>query len=77
LLNRNDVEPFTVQEVKVESARGELDGFLVGYAAKEAKVKLGGVGSVDGQTASKCKLTTEASHVQPVWIDAQSDLEGK
>lgn len=76
-LNRNEVEPFTADEAKAESTKGELDGFLVDYAAKGTKVELEGVEAVEGHDAYKLKLTTKTGEVRHIWIDAQSFLDVK
>ena len=76
-LNRNDVEPFTAEELKSETDRGDLDGPLVDYAAKGAKVELDGVEPVEGRDAYKLKLTTRNGDVQHVWIDKESFLDVK
>jgi hypothetical protein len=74
-LNRNDVEPFTPDELQSEGARDDLDGYLVDYAAKGTKVELEGVEPVEGHNAYKLKLTLKGGQVQHVWIDAQNFLE--
>jgi len=76
-LNRNEVEPFTEQELKSETDKGDLDGPLVDYAAKGTKVELEGVEPVEGRDAYKLKLTTKSGNVQHVWIDTQSFLDVK
>src|ERR1700682_5827144 len=42
-LNRNDVDPFTAEELKSEVDRGDMEGPLVDYAAKGTKLELAGV----------------------------------
>ena len=76
-LNRNDAEPFTDEETKAETGRGDLEGPLVDYAAKGTKVQLAGVELVAGHDAYNLKLTTKDSKVQHIWIDAQSFLDVK
>jgi hypothetical protein len=76
-LNRTDVQPFTADEAKAESTKGELDGLLVDYAAKGTKVELDGVEAVEGRDAYKLKLSTKAGNVQHVWVDTQSFLDVK
>src|ERR1700674_1283446 len=63
-LNRNDVEPFTAEELKSETGRGDLEGLLVDYAAKGAKVDPAGVEPVEGRDAYTPKLTTRCGDVQ-------------
>jgi len=76
-LNRNDAEPFTQDEAKAESAKEQLDGPLVDYAAKGTKLALEGVEAVDGHDAYKLKLTLKSGKVQHVWIDTHSFLDVK
>ena len=76
-LNRNEVEPFTPDEVKAEQRKPELDGPLVDYAAKGTKVQLEGVEAVNGHNAYKLKLTTRIGTTQHIWIDTQSFLDVK
>lgn len=74
-LNRNDVEPFTAEEMKVEASRAEPEGVLVDYAAKGSTVALEGTDKVDGRDAYKLKVTQKGGHVTHVWIDATSFLD--
>jgi|SRR5450631_214425 hypothetical protein len=76
-LNRNDVEPFTAEELKSEAGKGGLDGPLVDYAAKGTKVELEVVEPVEGHDAYKLKLTAKNGDVQHVWIDKESFLDVK
>ena len=76
-LNRNDVEPFTADELKAEDQWTGIDGPLVDYAAKGTKAELDGVERVDGRQAYKLKLTRRDGSVQHVWIDTQSFLDVK
>jgi outer membrane lipoprotein-sorting protein len=76
-LNRNDVDPFTPDEAKAEASRGDLEGPLVGYAAKGTTVELAGMEPVEGHTAYKLKLAMKNGDTQTIWIDAQSFLDVK
>ena len=76
-LNRNDVEPFTTDELKSEAEKSDLDGYLIDYAAKGTKVDLDGMERVEGHDAYKLKLTEKDGRVQYVWVDAQSFLDVK
>ena len=76
-LNRNDVEPFTPDELKAEADKADLDGYLVDYTAKGTKVELDGMEKVEGHDAYKLKVTPKAGRVQYVWVDAQSFLDVK
>ena len=76
-LNRDDVEAFTADELKVAATQAELDGPLVDYAAKGTKIELAGVEQVEGKDAYKLKLTLKNGRVMHEWIDTSSFLEVK
>jgi hypothetical protein len=76
-LNRTDSEPFTNEEAKTEAARDDLDGPLIGAAAKGARVDLDGAELVDGQPAYKLKVTQKNGDAKHVWVDAKSFLDVK
>jgi hypothetical protein len=76
-LNRNDVEPFTDEELKANVGGWDIDGPLLGAAANGTKVQLEGVEPVEGKEAYRLKLTLSAGTVQHIWIDAQSFLDVK
>jgi outer membrane lipoprotein-sorting protein len=76
-LNRKDVEPFTAEEASAESARGELDGPLIDYAAKGTKVELEGSDLVDKQPAYRLKVTPKSGPAKHIWIDAKTFLDVK
>ncbi|MBV9698381.1 MAG: outer membrane lipoprotein-sorting protein [Gammaproteobacteria bacterium] len=76
-LNRNDVEPFSAEELKSESQWPGIDGPLVDYASKGIKVELAGTEAVEGHDAYKLRLTHKDGTVQHIWIDAQSFLDVK
>jgi hypothetical protein len=76
-LNRADSEPFTKEEARTEAVRDDLDGPLIGSAAKGAKVDLDGTDLVDGQPAYKLKVTQKNGDVKHVWVDARSFLDVK
>jgi outer membrane lipoprotein-sorting protein len=76
-LNRNDVEPFTADELKAASGQFDLDGPLVDYAAKGIKVDLVGMEKVDDHDTYKLKLTLKNGDTRNIWIDASTFLETK
>jgi outer membrane lipoprotein-sorting protein len=76
-LNRNEVEPYTAQEIKIASLKSDLDGPLMDYAAKGTRVELDAEEKVEGRDTYKLKLTLKNGKVVHVWIDAQSFLETK
>lgn len=76
-LNRNDVEPFSPDEAKMESEDPGIGGYLVDYAARGSKVDLDGMEKVEGHDAYKLKVTSKTGGVKYVWVDAQSFLDVK
>jgi hypothetical protein len=76
-LNRNEVEPYTPDEVKAAAAFEELDGPLIDYARKGTKVELVGTEKVEGNNAYKIKLTSKTGVKRTIWIDAKTFLESK
>jgi len=76
-LNRNDVEPFSADETKVESEDPGIGGYLIDYAARGSKVDLEGMEKVEGHDAYKLKVTAKTGSVKNVWVDAQSFLDVK
>jgi hypothetical protein len=76
-LNRREVEPYSAEEMKRASTQGELDGFLIDYAAKGTRVELDGIEKVEGRDAYKLKLTLKSGDVTHVWVDSQTYLEAK
>src|SRR5206468_1177102 len=76
-LNRNEVEPFTAEELKLAAVQADLDGHLVDYAAKGTKLELAGMEKVEDRDTYKLKLTLRNGQALHVWIDAQTFLERK
>jgi hypothetical protein len=76
-LHRNDVEPFTAEEMESTADKEDLDGPLIDSAAQGTKVQLEAVEPVEGHDAYKLKLTMKNGHVQHIWIDAKSFLDVK
>src|ERR1700716_3880407 len=76
-LNRRVVEPYTAEEMKWDSLEEDLDGPLVGLAAKGTKIELDGMEKVEDRDTYKLKLTMNNGQSIHVWIDAQSFLEAK
>jgi hypothetical protein len=76
-LNRHEVEPYSEQELKIASNRGDLDGPLVDYAAKGSRVELDGTETVEGHNTYKLKVTEKTGHTLHVWVDAETFLEAK
>ena len=76
-LNRNDVEPYTKEELEIASQGEDLDGPLVDYAAKGSRVELAGTEKVEGHDTYKIKVVEKSGHTFHVWIDAKTFLEAK
>jgi hypothetical protein len=74
-LNRDDVEPFTDEELKVSARNSDIDGPLFDAAAKGTKVEYEAVEPVEGHDAYRLKLTDRSGNVRHIWIDAQSFLD--
>ena len=76
-LNRQEVEPFSEQELKIASNREDLDGPLVDYIAKGTHVELEGTEKVEARDTYKIKVTEKTGHTFHMWLDAQTFLETK
>jgi outer membrane lipoprotein-sorting protein len=76
-LGRNDWEAFTPEELKASAAQPGIDGLLIDYAAKGAKVDLAGTDMVENHAAYKLKVTRKDGQVRRVWVDGQSYLDVK
>jgi hypothetical protein len=76
-LNRNEVEPYTADEMKKAAIQSELDGPLVDYAAKGTKIESEGIESVEGRDNYKLRLTLKNGNSMHVWVDSQTFLETK
>ena len=76
-LNRQEVEPYSQDELKIASMETDLDGPLVDYASKGIKVELDGIEKVEDRDCYKLKLTMSDGRTIHDWIDAQSFLEAK
>ena len=76
-LNRNEVEPYTPDEMERAAAQSDLDGLLIDYGAKGSKVELEGTEKVEGRDAYKLKVTASKGDERHVWVDAQTFLDVK
>jgi len=76
-LNRNDVEPYSKQELEIASWGEDLDGPLMDYAAKGSRVELDGTETVEGRQTYKVKVIEKTGHTLHVWVDAETFLEAK
>jgi outer membrane lipoprotein-sorting protein len=76
-LNRDDWEPFSPEQAKMQAAEPGMDGLLLDYASRGTKVDFESVEPVEGHPAYKMKLTLKSGEIRHVWIDAQSFLDVK
>lgn len=76
-LNRNDVEPFSEGEARLEASRPDLDGPLLDHAARGTAVSLAGTEPVEGHDAYRLELLSRAGSRQQMWIDAKTFLDVK
>jgi hypothetical protein len=76
-LNRDDWEPFSPEQAKMQAAEWGIEDPLIDYATKGSKAELEGVEPVDGHNAYKVKLTLKNGEVRRFWIDAQNFLDVK
>ena len=76
-LGRGDWDAYTSEELKQAAAEPGVDGFLIDYAAKGARVEAAGTDMVEGHAAYKLKVTRKDGQVRHVWVDGQSFLDIK
>jgi outer membrane lipoprotein-sorting protein len=76
-LGRNDWDAFSPDEQKQAAAVPGIDGLLIDYASKGAKVDSAGTEMVEGHAAYKLKVTRKGGEVRYVWVDGQSFLDLK
>jgi hypothetical protein len=76
-LNRDDWEPFSPEQARMQAVEPGLDGLLLDSASRGTKVDFESVEPVEGHPAYKLKLTLKSGEVRQVWIDAKSFLDVK
>jgi outer membrane lipoprotein-sorting protein len=76
-LGRDNWDAYTPDELKQAAAEPGIDGFLIDYAARGAKVEAAGTDTVEGHAAYKLKVTRKDGQVRHVWVDGQSFLDIK
>jgi len=74
-LNRNDVEPYTPEELKAAGLQADLDGPLMDAVASGYAVALDGTQPVEGRKAYNLKITYKDGQIRHVWVDAETFLE--
>jgi len=76
-LGRDEWTPYTDDELRQAAAEPGIDGYLIDYASKGARVELAGTEKVEGHAAYVLKVTRKDGQVRRVWVDGQSFLELK
>jgi phage-related tail fiber protein len=76
-LNRNETEPYTVEETKSAAESAGIDSPLMDAAANGTRVALQGMEAVEGHNAYKLLLTLKDGTQRNLWVDATSYLELK
>ena len=76
-LGRSTWDAYSVAEVKQAAAEPGIDGLLIDYAAKGARVELVGTEKVEDQNTYKLKVTLRGGDVRHVWVDSSTFLEVK
>ncbi|AXV77025.1 MULTISPECIES: outer membrane lipoprotein-sorting protein [Ralstonia solanacearum species complex] len=76
-LGRDEVDPYTPDELKSAAASSELDGPLMDYASKGTRIAVQGVETVEGHRAYKLNLTMKDGSTRHLWIDAATFLDIK
>jgi hypothetical protein len=76
-LGRDNWDAFTPEELHQAAMAPGIDGFLIDYAAKGAKVQAVGTDAVEGHAAYRLKVTRKDGQVRSVWVDGQSFLDLK
>jgi len=76
-LGRANWDAYTPDEVKLSAAEPGVDGYLIDYAAKGAKVDLVGTEKVEDHYAYKLKVTFKGGQARHVWVNARTFLEAK
>jgi hypothetical protein len=76
-LGRTNWDAYTVDEVKLSAAEPGVDGFLIDYAAKGARVERVGTEKVEDHDTYKLRVTLGGGQVRHVWVDSSTFLEAK
>jgi hypothetical protein len=73
-LGRREVDAYSKDELAIAASEQQLDGPLVGYAAKGTQVSFAGTDLVDGHPAYKLNLKFKDGSLHGLWIDGKSFL---
>jgi hypothetical protein len=76
-LGRNDPEAFTADEIGQVQDEPGIDGYLIDFAARGAKVELSGNEKIAGRDCYKLVVTSKGGRTRRVWVDGQTFLDAK
>jgi outer membrane lipoprotein-sorting protein len=76
-LGRKDPESFTADEIKQVQDEPGIDGYLIDFAARGAKVELSGTEKVGGRDCYRLLVTSKGGRARRVWVDGQTFLDAK
>ena len=76
-LGRSNWDAYTAAELGQAALEPGIDGFLIDFAAKGARVDAAGTDNVEGHPAYKLKVTRKDGTVRNVWVDGGSFLDLK
>jgi hypothetical protein len=74
---REQVADENAEDLRQAALEPGIDGFLIDYAAKGARVDAAGTDNVEGHPAYKLKVTRKDGTVRNVWVDGGSFLDLK
>ena len=74
-LGRQDVQPFTAEELKIAADQQELDGLLINASGKGSRIAADGTETVEGKPNYRLKVTLKNGDVKTVWVDSGTFLE--
>ena len=74
-LGRQDVQPFTADELKIAGDQQELDGLLINSSGKGSRIAADGTEAVEGKPNYRLKVTLKNGDVKTVWVDSGTFLE--
>ncbi len=76
-MGRSNWDAYTTAELGQAALEPGIDGFLIDFAAKGARVDAAGTDNVEGHPAYKLKVTRKDGTVRNVWVDGGSFLDLK
>jgi len=76
-LGRAGWDAYSADELRQAQVQPGIDGYLIDYAAKGARVELAGTERVEDQLTYKLKVTQKGGQVRHVWVNSSTFLETK